>query len=193
MGHSCLNKVHFKDCWLLTPPQEKVIIGVAYDCVEKMVYWTEITSPSISKASIEGGEPIVVIRSGSVTVHPYPSLSCFSFIFCQLCFIKQRNCNPSTDLDSPEGIAIDHLGRTVFWTDSVKDRIEVATLDGSQRRVIVDSDLVNPRAIITDPPNGSVSFHIKLSRFLRYQSLRSFFLVNLLEANSFSLSINSIE
>lgn len=37
---------------------------MAYDCVEKMVYWTEITSPSISKASIEGGEPVSVIGSG---------------------------------------------------------------------------------------------------------------------------------
>lgn len=61
-------------------------------------------------------------------------------------------------MDSPEGIAIDHLGRTLFWTDSVKDRIEVASLDGSQRRVIVDTDLVNPRAIIADPNNGCVSF-----------------------------------
>uniref|UniRef100_A0A8C6TE61 Nidogen 1a n=1 Tax=Neogobius melanostomus TaxID=47308 RepID=A0A8C6TE61_9GOBI len=42
---------------------EKVVIGVAYDCVDKMVYWTEITSPSISKASIHGGEPTPVIRS----------------------------------------------------------------------------------------------------------------------------------
>lgn len=50
--------------WLPTPRQEKVVIGVAYDCVEKMVYWTEITSPSISKASIEGGDPVSVIRSG---------------------------------------------------------------------------------------------------------------------------------
>lgn len=54
-------------------------------------------------------------------------------------------------------MAVDHLGRTLFWTDSVKDRIEVASLDGSQRRVIVDTDLVNPRAIITDPPSGYVS------------------------------------
>lgn len=61
------------------------------------------------------------------------------------------------DLGSPEGLAIDHLSRTVFWTDSVKDRIEVASLDGSQRRVLVDSELVNPRAIITDPASGCVS------------------------------------
>lgn len=66
------------------------------------------------------------------------------------------NPNPVTDLGSPEGVAIDHFGRTIFWTDSVKDRIEVASLDGSQRRVLVDSDLVNPRAIITDPPSGCV-------------------------------------
>lgn len=68
--------------------------------------------------------------------------------------LKQRNCTLPTELDSPEGIAIDYLGRTMFWTDSVKDHIEVASLDGSQRRVIIDSDLVNPRAIITDPPSG---------------------------------------
>lgn len=84
---------------------------------------------------------------------------------CSAVSVKQRclNYNLLTDLDSPEGIAIDHLGRTVFWTDSVKDRIEVASLDGSQRRVIVDSDLINPRAIITDPPNGCVLFWKSLS------------------------------
>lgn len=76
-----------------------------------------------------------------------------------------QKCNLSTDLESPEGIAIDYLGRTMFWTDSVKDHIEVASLDGSQRRVIINSDLVNPRAIITDPPNGCVLFHIKLLHF----------------------------
>lgn len=127
--------------------QEKVVIGVAYDCVEKMVYWTEITTPSISKASIEGGDPVSVVRSGR------------SGVYAQLFFSPRRlfqTQNPLTELGSPEGVAIDHLSRTVFWTDSVKDRIEVASLDGSQRRVIVHSDLVNPRAIITDPPSGCV-------------------------------------
>lgn len=62
-----------------------------------------------------------------------------------------------SDLSSPEGIAIDHLGRNVFWTDSMKDRIEVSSLDGSQRRVLINTDLVNPRAILTDPTNGCVT------------------------------------
>lgn len=59
--------VKFEDIFLLIPSQERVIIGVAYDCVEKVVYWTDITSPSISKASIQGGEPAAVIRAGRFT------------------------------------------------------------------------------------------------------------------------------
>lgn len=59
-----------------------------------------------------------------------------------------------TDLGSPEGLAIDHLSRNMYWTDSAHDRIEVSTLDGQHRRVLFDTDLVNPRAIIADPVNG---------------------------------------
>ncbi|XP_046713010.1 nidogen-1-like [Silurus meridionalis] len=59
-----------------------------------------------------------------------------------------------TDLESPEGIAIDHLSRNMYWTDSALDRIEVSRLDGQHRRMLFDTDLVNPRAIIADPVNG---------------------------------------
>lgn len=58
------------------------------------------------------------------------------------------------DLGSPEGIAVDHLGRNIFWTDSQLDRIEVARLDGRQRRILFDTGLVNPRAIVADPMRG---------------------------------------
>lgn len=58
------------------------------------------------------------------------------------------------DLGSPEGIALDHLGRNIFWTDSYLDRIEVAKLDGTQRRVLFETDLVNPRGIVTDSVRG---------------------------------------
>lgn len=58
------------------------------------------------------------------------------------------------DLGSPEGIALDHLGRSIFWTDSQLDRIEVAKMDGSQRRVLFDTGLVNPRGIAADPVGG---------------------------------------
>jgi len=46
--------------------QEKVVIGIAYDCLEKMVYWTDISTPAISKANLQGGQPVQLINSGRV-------------------------------------------------------------------------------------------------------------------------------
>lgn len=45
--------------------QEKVVIGIAYDCVEKMIYWTDISTPAISRANLQGGEPVQLIKSGN--------------------------------------------------------------------------------------------------------------------------------
>lgn len=58
------------------------------------------------------------------------------------------------DVESPEGIAIDHVARLLFWTDSMRDTVEVSKLDGSHRRVLFDTDLVNPRAIVANPVYG---------------------------------------
>lgn len=44
--------------------QAKVIIGLAFDCVDKVVYWTDISEPSIGRASLHGGEPTTIIRQG---------------------------------------------------------------------------------------------------------------------------------
>ncbi|NXC46383.1 NID2 protein, partial [Penelope pileata] len=62
----------------------------------------------------------------------------------------------SSGLISPEGLAVDHLRRAMFWTDSGLDKIERARLDGSERRVLFDTDLVNPRAITVDPVQGNL-------------------------------------
>lgn len=61
---------------------------------------------------------------------------------------------PPAGLISPEGLAVDHLRRVMFWTDSGLDKIERARLDGSERRVLFDTELVNPRAIAVDPVRG---------------------------------------
>uniref|UniRef100_A0A8C7YWT9 Nidogen 1b n=1 Tax=Oryzias sinensis TaxID=183150 RepID=A0A8C7YWT9_9TELE len=98
---------------------DRVVIAVAFDCVERMVYWTDITGPAISKASLSGGDIIPVLQS-------------------------------------PEGIAVDDVARLLFWTDSMRDTIEVSKLDGSQRLVLFDTDLVNPRPIVTNPAYGRI-------------------------------------
>uniref|UniRef100_G1RPG6 Nidogen-2 n=1 Tax=Nomascus leucogenys TaxID=61853 RepID=G1RPG6_NOMLE len=101
-----------------------IIVGIDYDCRERMVYWTDVAGRTISRASLElGAEPEMIVNSGLI---------------------------------SPEGLAIDHIRRTMYWTDSVLDKIESALLDGSERKVLFYTELVNPRAIAVDPIRGNL-------------------------------------
>lgn len=57
-------------------------------------------------------------------------------------------------LASPDGLACDWLGSKLYWTDSETNRIEVAELDGSMRKILFWQDLDQPRAIALDPERG---------------------------------------
>ncbi|XP_039176835.1 nidogen-2 isoform X2 [Crotalus tigris] len=101
-----------------------IMVGIDYDCREKMIYWTDVAARTISRASLEqSADPETIVSSGLI---------------------------------SPEGLAIDHLRRTMFWTDSGLDKVESAKVDGTERRVLFASDLVNPRAIAVDPIHGNL-------------------------------------
>ncbi|KAG7231033.1 hypothetical protein INR49_025063, partial [Caranx melampygus] len=54
-------------------------------------------------------------------------------------------------MDSPDGLACDWLGRKLYWTDSETNRIEVANLDGTSRKVLFWMDLDQPRAVALNP------------------------------------------
>lgn len=60
----------------------------------------------------------------------------------------------SRGLNSPEGVAVDWIGRNLYWTDSGSDRIEVSRLDGTHHKTLFSSGLVNPRGIAVDPVRG---------------------------------------
>lgn len=60
-------------------------------------------------------------------------------------------------LTAPEGIAVDWVARKLYWTENIeegKSRIEVANLDGSYRKVLIQTELDKPRAIAVDPLSG---------------------------------------
>lgn len=47
---------------------------------------------------------------------------------------------------------MDWISRRIYWTDSSKDTIEVASLDDANlRAVVIKGNLVNPRGIAVDP------------------------------------------
>ena len=58
------------------------------------------------------------------------------------------------DLDSPEGVAIDALGRNMYFTDSGLDIVAVADLDGQHHKVLHRTGLFNPRSIDIDAQKG---------------------------------------
>lgn len=60
----------------------------------------------------------------------------------------------NTEVDHPDGIAIDWIGRNLYWTDTGMDRIEVSRLNGSARKVLIADHLDEPRAISLDPTSG---------------------------------------
>ena len=62
----------------------------------------------------------------------------------------------SGDVSTPDGLAVDWVHGHLYWTDTGLDNIEVATLDGSMRRILIDDDLDEPRAIALHPGKGWV-------------------------------------
>jgi sugar lactone lactonase YvrE len=62
----------------------------------------------------------------------------------------------SNGLATPDGLAVDSTGRKLYWSDTDTDRIEVATLDGKMRKVLIWSNLDKPRAIVLHYDEGCV-------------------------------------
>ncbi|KAM5235202.1 nidogen-1 [Ctenodactylus gundi] len=140
----------------------KVIIGLAYDCVDKMVYWTDISEPSIGRASLHGGEPTTIVRQdlGSpegITVdhlgrNIFWTDSHLDRIEVSRLDGTQRRVLIETGLVNPRGIVADALRGNLYWTDWNRDnpKIETSYMDGTNRRVLVQDDLGLPNGLTFD-------------------------------------------
>lgn len=59
-----------------------------------------------------------------------------------------------TNLQTTDGLAVDWIGKNLYWTDTGTDVIEVARVDGKYRRTLITHDLDQPRAIALIPQKG---------------------------------------
>ncbi|XP_037314639.2 low-density lipoprotein receptor-related protein 8-like isoform X3 [Pungitius pungitius] len=57
-------------------------------------------------------------------------------------------------LQTPVGLALDWLQHNLYWADSGDKSISVASVDATKRRVLINTDLSEPRAIALDPHHG---------------------------------------
>lgn len=141
---------------------DKVIIAVAFDCVDKMVYWTDISGPSIERTSLHGGEPTTIIRhdlgspEGIAIDHLGRNIFWTDSNMDRIEVAKldgsQRRILFETGLVNPRGIVTDPVGGNLYWTDWNRDspKIETSYLDGTNRRILVQDDLGLPNGLTFD-------------------------------------------
>ena len=60
----------------------------------------------------------------------------------------------STNLTTPDGLAVDWLADNLYWTDAGRNVLEVSRLDGSCRKIVVSRGLDEPRAVAVFPQRG---------------------------------------
>lgn len=53
-----------------------------------------------------------------------------------------------TEVEHPDGIAVDWIARNIYWTDTGTDRIEVARLNGNIRKVKTVSKIFVQQTLI---------------------------------------------
>ena len=66
----------------------------------------------------------------------------------------------STEMEQPHDIVVDPLSGYMFWSDlGLRARIETARMDGSLRRILVDSDVLYPTGLALDFPARRLVSH----------------------------------
>lgn len=107
------------------------------------VYWSDSTLHRISRARLDGSQHENLITTGGSCSRPAER----GLPRC----VKERASELSrlpAGLQTTDGLAVDAIGRKIYWTDTGTNRIEVGNLDGSMRKVLVWQNLDSPRAIV---------------------------------------------
>nr|XP_020475953.1 nidogen-1-like [Monopterus albus] len=142
---------------------DRVAIAVAYDCVERTVYWTDITGPAISKASLSEGDVIPVVTTelqspeGIAIDHVARLLfwtdSMRDTVEVSKLDGSQRRVLFDTDLVNPRPIVTNPAYGQLYWADWNRDgpKIEMSFMDGTERTILVKDDLGLPNGLTFDP------------------------------------------
>uniref|UniRef100_A0A667WUR5 Nidogen 2 n=1 Tax=Myripristis murdjan TaxID=586833 RepID=A0A667WUR5_9TELE len=145
------------------------IVGVAYDCKENQVYWTDLSARTISRASMEpGAEPEILINTDLTSPEGLAvdvSRRLMFWVDSAPDKIERSNLDGSgrrtlfdTDLVNPRAIIVVSSTGTLYWTDWNREapKIESSTVDGQNRRVVVSDGIGLPNALTYDSSTGQV-------------------------------------
>eukprot|EP00794_Sanderia_malayensis_P020432 gene20432-22446_t len=140
---------------------QHLMVGVDYNCKEKKVYWTDITSKSIQRSNYDGSEMETIITGlydpqglaiDWLGKNLYWTESGRGEIKVASLDGKNRKTLIKDNLKNPRPIVCNPYTGQLFWADwdRRKPRIEVSSMDGSGRRVLVSRDVGLPNGLTID-------------------------------------------
>ncbi|XP_044044130.1 nidogen-2 isoform X2 [Siniperca chuatsi] len=146
-----------------------IVVGLAYDCKENRVYWTDLSARTINRASMApGAEPEILINTNLVSPEGLAVDAKRRLMFwvdSNPDMIESANLDGSgrrtlfdTDLVNPRAIIVDSSTGTLYWTDWNREapKIESSSVDGQNRRVVVSDGIGLPNALTYDSSSGQV-------------------------------------
>ncbi|XP_052813760.1 low-density lipoprotein receptor-related protein 1-like isoform X2 [Mya arenaria] len=134
--------------------------GLAYirNGSERFLYWTSYTNSCISRIDVDDSlkntsrKPQVVVQLSKVD-HPRAIAvdSCWQLVYWTNWNIEKPRIQRSNleglnsediitkDILTPNGLAIDHLAKKLYWSDARLDKIERCNMDGTEREIVITS------------------------------------------------------
>lgn len=174
--------------------QDERIQGMAFDPVDRTLYWTDAINKLIYRANVDhDNKPEILIKLND-THMPYGiavdvcrrQLYWTNFVEGGNSTIERsaldgtdRKTLIETNIYFPSGIAVDQYAKRIFWVDDLQGvhyAIESAALDGTDRQMIVQEQFAIPFNIAvdqfnlywTDVENGELSSNLNLSHSLSF-------------------------
>ncbi|KAM9766649.1 nidogen-2 isoform 2-T2 [Menidia menidia] len=140
-----------------------IVVGIAHDCKENKVYWTDLSERTINRASMaSGAEPEVLINRNLVSPEGLAldvNRRLMFWVDSMPDVIESANLDGSgrrtlfdRDLVNPRAIIVVSSTGTLYWTDWNREapKIECSSVDGQNRRVVVSDGVGLPNALTYD-------------------------------------------
>uniref|UniRef100_A0A7N8Y809 Nidogen 2a (osteonidogen) n=1 Tax=Mastacembelus armatus TaxID=205130 RepID=A0A7N8Y809_9TELE len=146
-----------------------IVVGIAYDCKENKVYWTDLSARTINRASVApGAEPEILINTNLVSPEGLAvdvKRRLMFWVDSNPDMIETSNLDGSgrrtlfdTDLVNPRAIIVVSSTGTLYWTDWNREapKIESSSVDGQNRRLVVSDGIGLPNALTYDSSSGQI-------------------------------------